>query len=585
MQGYKAVKDFTYSECQEFLSKNASSLYAEEVSERLISLEKADHALFASAKTISDYENYLKEYPKKGYPGLHREEACRKIDTLFFYQNKNTKTGCQNYLVRFPRGIYSSDASGLIQRYDRSRNIRIVLTVFFLIAVAGIICYVGFYHPASYLAVSGQEKVSQYGENIILNISSDAKSGAIYVTTDERWITVNDLFDSKVDISIAQNDSSERIGYITIRAYTTFFGNHISHINKKIKISQLSGQATKMILDTSALNYDKWGVAKGKSSFTVQCDGVAQDVFSDKNWIKVEKSTRSTSGCSIYSVVVEKNDSDWRSGKIIVKSKPHQKIITICQESGLASKFSIDTHNIVCEKASGLAKGYHYLVKITTDGVSWSASGPGWVKLTQYTSSLGIVPLANDGEVKTGTIYVRSNNNHTETISIKQNGEPSNLSVSPSSTWHPGVSSTSKSFSISNDSYYRVSANSRVGWLSVSVSGNNVKVYCDENPTSPRCGIVDIQCGNSTCTITVKQDGYKDCSSCGGDGKCHSVFTGPWGNHSWPETEYVGMQYRYEMGMWGKWPTYETVTKYCPFCRGSRKCPTCDGKGKRIVSY
>ena len=590
MQGYKAVKDFTYCECQEFLRKNPSSPNAKQVSERrdyLYSvLKNEDDDLFRSAKTIADYENYIKAYPKDCYSGLHCEEALLRIDNLFFDKNKNTKKGCRIYLERFPIGTHANEASTLIKKYNRSRNIIIILSIVLLLIITGIVCYVN-YHPASYVNITGAKDISQYGDRMELQISSDAAHGAISASSTESWISVENYNDSRVEISVLPNENSARSGQVTVTAYTTFFNNYTSSISKTYVINQSSGKATYMNLSTSSLQYDKYGNAEEKSSFTLKCDGVKQTVSSEQNWITVTKSSGSTKTNSSYSVTIDKNNGDSRNGRIVIASQPYNKVITIYQMSGLASEFSIDKHDIVCENASGLDEGYCYRVSVSTDGVSWSASGPSWVELKENTSSLEIVPKPNDGKIRTGTIYVRSNNNHTEEISIKQNGEPSNLSVSPS-TWRPGTSSTNKLFEISNDSYYRVSARSDESWLSTSVSGNNVRVYCSSNSSSPRYGTVDIRCGSSTCKITVKQDGYKDCSRCNGNKQvvCDNPNAQP---RYYP---FYGVTKHQVNSPTQYWNGFMWVTNYnnwvdCSKCGGDGliKCPSCDGRGKYVTSY
>lgn len=589
MQGYKAVKDFTYCECLEFLKQNPSSQYAKQVSERrdvcYNILKSEDDRLFACAKTISDYGNYLKTYPKGCYPGLHRRDAQLRIDDLFYNQNKDSKKGCENYLERFPKGTHTKEANLLVQKYYRARNMKIALSIVLLTAIAGIICYLNYY-PTSYVEVSGKPNVSQYGEEISLNISTDAEYGAIYVSSSNNWIYVKKFDNISADLEIEPNCGSERTGHITVTVYTTFFGSSISSISKTYNIHQSSGKATYMNISTSTLRYDKYGNAEEKASFTLQCDGVSQKVSSDNNWIKVVRSSGSTHNKSNYSVTVDKNIGDGRNGKIVINSQPYEKVITVYQKSGLASYLSIDKHDIVCKDASGLEDGYYYRVSISTDGVSWTASGPSWIELKENTSSLEIVPKSNDGKIRTGTVYVHSNNGHTESISIKQNGEPSNLSVSPS-TWRPGTSSTNKSFTITNDSFYSISARSDENWLSASVSGNNVKVYCNSNSSLPRYGTVDIRCGNSMCTITIKQDGYKDCSRCSGTGKVTCTANASWGTDMWGNTVHKVYQqtsyYDFYLNMWV--PTGQWVD--CSKCRGTGRitCPSCGGDKRYVTSY
>ena len=174
---------------------------------------------------------------------------------------------------------------------------------------------------------------------------------------------------------------------------------------------------------------------------------------------------------------------------------------------------------------------------------------------------------------------------------MSQDGGPSNL-YAAQSTWCPGTGYESKTISVNNDSHYPLSvSSSNTDWLTASVSGNNVTLNCKSTKSgykSPRKGTVTVKCRNATCSIVVKQDGYKDCGKCKGDGKCSGGqwVANPWGGsvqHSWQEYEVTGSYYDNILGCW--LPTYGWVWHNCSQCGGNGNCKECGGKGKVVTQY
>lgn len=440
-----------------------------------------------------------------------------------------------------------------------------------LIAIAGFVSYMN-YHPVSFLNIGDIGSTSQYGESGELSISTDAKSGAVYVYSDDDWIKVESYSTQKANLVIDPNEDTERVGHIYITAYSKLFDYTMSSIRKTYEIHQKSGKSTMLKTDVSSLDFDKYGNALNKSLFTIKCDGVAINVNSNRDWISVQRNsgTMGKNGEYEYSINIGINNGDSRSGQIRVSAPPHEKSVTIRQHKGSATFLSVNKYSVRGMKKEGLDDGHYYGVEITTDGASWTASGPSWVNLTTYTSLLKIVPSANDGKVRTGTVYVHSNNGHTEEITVTQDGNPSDLSAYPSE-WRPGTSSTSKSFDIENDSWQDLTVSTDKYWLDASSSSRErVRVSCDSNSDEPRYGTVTVRCGNSTCYITVKQDGYKSCRSCGGNGQTACTNWGAYTN--------VFLWHVVNNGF---------GEIYCPTCGGSGRvqCSKCGGKGKAVYSY
>ena len=165
MRGYKAIKDFTYNECVEFLKRNPSSPNAQSVRERLDWLKVQDDRLFSAVRTISDVESYLNQCSVFGLPGIHRNEAKQMVDTLYFEQNQSTKKGLKRYLNRYPEGLHAQDAENLLRLRKWNRNV-----VFIILLVCSLLIAIMFYdmirRGSSQESESSGYEVPEFGEAV-----------------------------------------------------------------------------------------------------------------------------------------------------------------------------------------------------------------------------------------------------------------------------------------------------------------------------------------------------------------------------------------------------------------------------------
>ena len=104
-----------------------------------------------------------------------------------------------------------------------------------------------------------------------------------------------------------------------------------------------------------------------------------------------------------------------------------------------------------------------------------------------------------------------------------------------------------------------------------------------------------MSCGDEQVSITVKQDGWSRCSSCGGDGEkdCPNLHTNPWttefGSYAyvWVNGQHVLRRMYTSWTGWMGAPVPKVEDRICSDCGGDGhvECSKCDGTGKIKKSY
>jgi hypothetical protein len=268
---------------------------------------------------------------------------------------------------------------------------------------------------------------------------------------------------------------------------------------------------------------------------SVKTDGVKLALSSNVNWIHCECNTTNHNDQyyhdDTYKIVVDINNTSNRSGKVLVQTGGLTKEIVVNQESGLATRFSVDRTSIGMVSKTGNNDNECYRVGVSTDGTTWEAtSSCSWLQITKYSSFFEIVVKSNSGDVRTGYVYASSNNGHRETITVEQDGNPSRFYADYSS-WTFDTGNDYDYISLTNNSNMTVYASTDQSWLSATISGSRVKVSCDSNSGSSRNGTVTLTCGDKKASISVHQKGwrYSYCPRCSGTGVVADVIGNYWG--------------------------------------------------------
>lgn len=245
------------------------------------------------------------------------------------------------------------------------------------------------------------------------------------------------------------------------------------------------------------------------------------------------------------------------------------KTIKLTQESGLANWIGVDISNIKVGKEGGTR-----LVTVGTDGTSWSAStseeDSKWIHLKENYAegTLAIKIDDNPDYVKTGYVYVYDNNSHRADIEIKQNGNPTIFELE-ANTIISSVSGGTYTIGVNTDNIDDLSVNVYLGnFITAEVNENDVIIRVEENNSSPQLGAVYVRCGDYKESITVYQQGYKECNRCRGSG---TVLCGNRNMYG----------YHYFTDFWGNRIS-------CPICKsmaaGRIECKNCE-EGRIIADY
>lgn len=615
---FKSINKLTISDCCAALSisrdllkphivvanNEVSSLYEkvfegkalsgikEEIAQKLISLIHEDRIQFLQCKTLQEFEQYL----STNNEGLWCAEAQKKIKDFkgeqeekeYYIRNKNSIEGIERYLHKYPHGLYSLSARKLLSEKKKIRGIKRISTTTFIIIMAYIICYLN-YSPSSYISSDSNVAFSKKGGISTCNISTDAKNDNIQVYVAEEWIKAT--FENGIlNIKVLPNHGESRIGTISLYAYTTLFGFNLWKEEHDISVLQNSGLSTFLTISNSYFSFDKYGT--GEAECSVETDGMNLDISSDDEWIILKKNISEQGDNFMARLVItaKTNESGERTGIVMVKCDNFNRQISIKQNSGLATYFNVSPNSLVMGE-EGTEEGYYYPIEVNTDGTTWSVSNaPDWLSTEAKVlkGRLHVTLPENNGKIKTGTITIISNNGDSRDISVKQMGDPTDFNAS-SSTVRFGTSSDYEFIGISNNSEKNIYVSDDENWLgAIVINRSKIKVYCSQNNSSPRSGSVRITCGHEEISITVKQDGWTECSNCGGNGhvNCNNYQAQwryyPYYNSNYHQVYQVTGQY-YSFGTW--LPRYEWIN--CPTCGGDGKidCSRCGTKGKIQKSY
>ena len=560
------------------------------VVERLTELLEADKRDFEDCKTIKRCNSYLEKWPD----GLWRDEVLIRLNRLkderedsnFYNKNRRTIAGCRAYLKKYPDGLFSSEARHVLQQKVRKRRALRLSLILVLVITGVIVCFCN-YQPVSYLDLSGNGTFNKMGGEAVFSYSTDAALENVRMRKSEDWVNLSDEGGGNLQVSISKNLGERRTATFTVEAYSTFFGIQYDCISKQIDISQASGMPTFLDVNTTEMLFDKYGNCKTSNHFMANTDGCELEIGLGKDslyadtippWFTVSKNIKTDIEriSANVSVTADVNKYGERFGYITVKAGNIVKLVKVCQESGLATKFLVETTTLrMAEEGTG--EGMCYPIKVETDGTWWYVDeSPSW--LTAYADlndkRLEVSAAANTGQRKTGTIILKSNNGDWHEIDVTQDGDPTDF-VSERERIRFGAFGGSESIAISNDSNKPLSVVDSESWLTCSATRvNEIYIYCDENNDFPRDGVVTVRCGGESLRISVEQNGWVDCSKC--DDGYNSCPNGVW-DPSTMSFVHSKMRYVYDNLFSGHW-----VVDKCPLCDGTGKieCSACDGKGK-----
>lgn len=292
-------------------------------------------------------------------------------------------------------------------------------------------------------------------------------------------------------VTMDKNNGERRSGQISIRG---------GDIVQDISIQQESGLASFISFNSGSISVSPREETK---YIDIQTDGSSWSIMSTPSWIEA-----TDNGNNTLKLVVAENENDKRSGRLTIKSNNgHTSSLSINQGTSRASYIRAG-QTYIKAPTSGLDK----YISVITDGKEWTVSDhPYWIDVTPYEDKLYVEVNSNSGKMRDGEIVLASNNGHRASISVKQDGEPTNFGASESTVYF-SKEADSDYVTIYNNSNMSVSASSSNSWIDSYISGRKLHISCSSNKNSGRrSGTIAIRCGSQTKNITVKQNGYIPC--------------------------------------------------------------------------
>ncbi len=399
------------------------------------------------------------------------------------------------------------------------------------------------------------DKFGRPSDRSELIISTDGVLESVASAPDWCYISFNLLSDGhyQCDVTMDKSDGERRYGQITLNG-----GN----ITQSIFVQQESGLASYIGLNGSSLSV----LPRAETKYVdVRTDGTSWSVISKPSWVEA-----SYNGNNSLKLVIAENEDDRRTGILTIKSNNgHTASLAINQGTSKASYIRAGKTSILAGTS-----GLDIYIPVSTDGKEWSVSGhPYWIDVTPSNDRIYVEVNSNSGKMRDGQIVLASNNGHSATISVKQDGDPTNFRAGKSRIIFDSGNEY-EYVNISNNSNLSLRVDESHSWITASAtSKGRIKISVSSNSNAARSGYVTVRCGNESCRIDVRQKGWTNCYYCGGRGQVRCGYPALWMNGLHCVQDFV---MNYYTG--GGYYTYNP----CPNCGGSGgvKCSHCNGSGK-----
>ena len=464
--------------------------------EKLQSLLDEDKLAIESCRTIEQYEGYLSTW----VDGLYHSHARTRIAQLkaaaeelaFYQENKDSISGCEAYLQRYPKGKFVSDAQSTLAQKKKARKTRNIILLVLLLIAAGIFAYCN-YVPVSYVNVDDNAELNNLGSEISLCISTDAISSTITATSSEDWIDCR-VSGKTLYISANTNPKGERSATITITAHSSFFGSELSDRKQEtITVSQEAGYASHL----SVSNDDVYLTANGgKSSITVNTDGIFEVSTAPASWVSTSVNGKTLNlECGVNSGIA-------RNTYLIIQSGAKTLRLNIAQAGKSATRLDVSTSNIELN-----ADGGNRTIDIYTDGECQISTQPAsWANVTINGNTISLSVNENQG-TKRSDYFVIKSGSYERRINISQAGKTATLLNVSSDNLSFSYSGGTRTITVSTDGEWQIST-ATAGWGHTSINGNTITLRIDENTSSSsRTDYFVIKSGSKEKRINISQDG------------------------------------------------------------------------------
>lgn len=406
---------------------------------------------------------------------------------------ENPLSSEKNHYLKRTLSNEENAENGLIhkRKIKRKNSGGIILLIILLL---GIVWYCwSNYTPVTYLQVEESLLIPNEGTSIEIELSTDAISSSISVSSSDDWIDCR-VSGKTLYIFANTNSQKERSATITISAHSSFFGNELSDRKQEtITVSQETGYASYL----SVSNDDVYLSANGgKSAISINTDGIFVVSTAPASWVSTSINGK------ILNLECDENSGITRTSYLILKSGTKTLRLDITQAGKLATRLDVSTSDVEFS-----ANGGSRTIDIYTDGECQISTQPkSWAHASINGNSISLSVDENPGIKRTDYFVIKSGS-YKERINISQAGKSATrLSVS---TENVSFSYTggSLTITISTDGEWQISTGT-AGWGHTSISGNTITLRIDENTSSSsRSDYFIIKSGSKEKRINISQDG------------------------------------------------------------------------------
>ena len=404
---------------------------------------------------------------------------------------ENPLSSEKNHYLKRALSNEENAENGLIhkRKIKRKNSGGIILLIILLL---GIVWYCwSNYTPVTYLQVEESLSIPNEGTSIEIELSTDAISSSISVSSSEDWIDCR-VSGKTLYVSANTNPKGERSATITITAHSSFFGSELSDRKQKtITVSQETGYASHL----SVSNDDVYLSANGgKSAISINTDVIFVVSTAPASWVST-----SINGKTL-NLECDENSGTARNSYLILKSGTKTLRLDITQAGKLATRLDVSTSDVEFS-----ANGGSRTIEIYTDGECQISTQPeSWAHASINGNSILLSVDENPGIKRTDYFVIKSGS-YTERINISQAGKqasflnPSQTNISVS---HSGGTRT---ITVTTDGTWEFGADTE-SWIDLSRSGNTITLDISSySGSSDRSDYFTIKSGNLEKRINITQ--------------------------------------------------------------------------------
>ena len=324
--------------------------------------------------------------------------------------------------------------------------------------------------------------------------ADDTAEKSITVTSNTTWASSRSdswietrQSDNKLYIKVENyaNTSNSRTGTITLTAGDALPVTITVEQDKK-ELNSLS------VTPNSLIFLPNESGAKTVSVTTNSKDG--WNATSDKSWITLTKKDN-----TIEVKVGTNSSNSERTGTIkVTAGNAPEKTITVTQ--GFAITFTVSPEKLEFDYKAGSKN-----ITVNTNASDWTYSeNASWISVTKSSNRLAVSVTENTGKSeRTANIKITAGGEES-TVSVKQDGAQPDIYINTSDDLSFGSDQTSEQYIQVSTNASTWSASTPVSWLTLTKSGQTLRVRAAANNNSARSATITFNADNGKATASVK---------------------------------------------------------------------------------